>query len=93
MHLQNTPLPASGRPAVMQDPKNMVLIGEKYFRKLEDELKGPHVFFDKVMKHKLKKLQQDITQTNWLKYCQRPPANLGSPGHGKLKADQWRTCI
>jgi hypothetical protein len=49
-------------------------------------------FIDKVMKHELKKLQQD-TQTNWPEYCQGPPANLGSPGHGKLKADQWRTCI
>ena len=26
-------------------------------------------------------------------YCQGPPLNLGSPRHGKLKADQWRTCI
>ncbi|KAH7906577.1 hypothetical protein BJ138DRAFT_975499, partial [Hygrophoropsis aurantiaca] len=22
-----------------------------------------------------------------------PPLNLGEPGHGKLKADQWRSCI
>jgi hypothetical protein len=77
----------------MQDPKNVVLIGEEYFEELEDELKGPHVFIDKVTKCELKKLQQDITQTNRPEYCQGPPANLGSPGHGKLKADQWRTCI
>ena len=77
----------------MQDPKNVVLIGEGYFEKLEDELKGPHVFTDKVTKRELKKLQQDITQTNRPEYCQGPPVNLGSPGHGKLKADQWRTCI
>jgi hypothetical protein len=77
----------------MQDPKSVVLIGEGYFEKLEDELKGPHVFIDKVTKCKLKKLQQDITQTNQPEYCQGPPANLGSPGHGNLKADQWRTCI
>jgi hypothetical protein len=77
----------------MQDPKSVVLIGEGYFEKLEDELKGPHVFIDKVTKCKLKKLQQDITQTNQPEYCQGPPASLGSPGHGKLRADQWRTCI
>jgi hypothetical protein len=44
----------------MQDPNNVVLIGEGYFEKLEDKLKGPHVFIDKVTKHELKKLQQDI---------------------------------
>ena len=22
-----------------------------------------------------------------------PPWDLGNPGHGKLKADQWKTCI
>ena len=77
----------------MQDPKDVVLIGEEYFEKLEDELKGPYVFIDKVTKCELKKLQQDIMQTNWLEYCQGPPTNLGSLGHGKLKADQWRTCI
>ena len=71
---------------VLQDPKNVVLIGEGYFEKLEDELKGPHVFIDKVTKRELKKLQQDITQTNRPEYIQGPPVNLGSPGHGKLKA-------
>ena len=71
----------------------MVLICEEYFEKLEDELKGPQVLIDKVTKRELKKLQQDITQTDRPEYCQGPPVNLGSPGHGKLKADQWRTCI
>lgn len=70
-----------------------MLIGEEYFQKLEDELKRPHVYIDKVTKRELRKLQQDITQTNRPEYCQGPPGNLGSPGHGKLKADQWRTCI
>src|ERR1700678_1335643 len=56
-------------------------------------LKGPHVFIDKLTKHELEKLQQDIKGTNRPEYCQEPPLNLGSPGHGKLKADPWKTCI
>ena len=71
----------------------MVLIGEGYFKKSEDELKGAHDFIDKVTKCELEKLQQDIKITKWLDYCQGPPLNLESPGHGKLKADQWKTCI
>jgi hypothetical protein len=73
-------------------PNNEVLIGEGYFEKSELE-EGPHVFIDKVTKSELEKLQKDIKATNRPGYCQGPPLNLGSPGHGKLKADQWRTCI
>jgi hypothetical protein len=91
---QNTPLPvSSGEPTELRNPINVVLIGEGYFEKSEEELKGPHVFIDKVTKRELEKLQQDIKGTSRPEYCQGPPLNLGSPGHGKLKADQWRTCI
>ncbi|KAH7904268.1 hypothetical protein BJ138DRAFT_972992, partial [Hygrophoropsis aurantiaca] len=31
-----------------------------------------------------------VTRPTW--HC-GPPLNLGEPGHGKLKADEWRSCI
>ena len=87
-------MPASSvEEAPFPNPKNIVLIGEEYFENSEDELKGPHVFINKVTKRELEKLQQDIKGTSRPEHCQGPPLNLGSPGHGKLKADQWRTCI
>ena len=41
----------------------------------------------------LKEIQQDIRDTIRPTWQTGPPANFGSPAHGKLKADQWRTCI
>ncbi|KIJ89362.1 hypothetical protein K443DRAFT_118066, partial [Laccaria amethystina LaAM-08-1] len=41
----------------------------------------------------LKQIQQDILETIWPTWQSIPLKNFGSPAHGKLKADQWRTCI
>ncbi|RXW18043.1 hypothetical protein EST38_g7821 [Candolleomyces aberdarensis] len=41
----------------------------------------------------LKKIQDDIKHTLRPRSQGPPPKNFGSPSHGKLKADQWRTCI
>ncbi|KIJ91536.1 hypothetical protein K443DRAFT_114901 [Laccaria amethystina LaAM-08-1] len=41
----------------------------------------------------LKEIQQDIRDTIRPTWQTGPPPNFGSPAHGKLKADQWRTCI
>ena len=41
----------------------------------------------------LKRIQQDILETIRPTWQTSPPKNFGSPAHGKLKADQWRTCI
>ena len=41
----------------------------------------------------LKQIQQDILETIRPTWQTSPPKNFGSPAHGKLKADQWRTCI
>ncbi|KAJ2912507.1 hypothetical protein MD484_g7906, partial [Candolleomyces efflorescens] len=41
----------------------------------------------------LKKIQDDIKNTLRPRSQGPPPKNFGSPAHGKLKADQWRTCI
>lgn len=39
----------------------------------------------------LQQIRDDIVCTHIPSWLQRPPSNFGSPGHGKLKADQWRT--
>ncbi|KAI0675875.1 hypothetical protein C8Q78DRAFT_988356 [Trametes maxima] len=36
-------------------------------------------------------LREDIAATIFPSWMERPPRNFGSPSHGKLKADQWRT--
>ncbi|TFK82783.1 hypothetical protein K466DRAFT_499651 [Polyporus arcularius HHB13444] len=39
----------------------------------------------------LQAIRKDIPSTYLPSWLERPPANFGSPKHGKLKADQWRT--
>ena len=41
----------------------------------------------------LHQIQHDIVITKRPTWQSSPPADFGSPAHGKLKADQWRTCI
>ena len=36
-------------------------------------------------------VREDISATYLPSWMERPPKNFGSPAHGKLKADQWRT--
>ncbi len=36
-------------------------------------------------------VRADIAATVFPSWMERPPRNFGSPSHGKLKADQWRT--
>ena len=55
--------------------------------------KEHEVFVDRVTKQELKVLQKDIDSIIRPQYRQAPPRDLGNPGHGKLKADQWKTCI
>ncbi len=73
---------------------NVRMIGEGYFEELVAADDGDSdVFIDKVSKAELKKLHNNIKVTVRPNYRQGPPKNLGSRGHGKLKADQWKTCI
>ncbi|OSD02717.1 hypothetical protein PYCCODRAFT_1444830 [Trametes coccinea BRFM310] len=39
----------------------------------------------------LSQLRHDIEHTFLPSWLERPPKNFGSPAHGKLKADHWRT--
>lgn len=41
----------------------------------------------------LRHIQEDIAATVRPRHQATPPSNLGDPSHGKLKADQWRTCM
>ncbi|KAI9069640.1 hypothetical protein FKP32DRAFT_1559295 [Trametes sanguinea] len=54
------------------------------------QAKDPHehsVFSGRV----LDAVRKDIANVTLPSWLQRPPRNLGSADHGKLKADQWRT--
>lgn len=46
-----------------------------------------------LSKQEMQQIRADIVATTRPSWQTPPPSNLGSPGHGKLKADQWRTCI
>ncbi|KAI0650959.1 hypothetical protein C8Q79DRAFT_901952 [Trametes meyenii] len=39
----------------------------------------------------LQEVRKDITKTSLPSWLETPPRNFGSPSHGKLKADHWRT--
>lgn len=43
-------------------------------------------------KKELKEIQDDIVNTMRPSWQSGPPKNFGEPSHGKLKADQWRSC-
>ena len=72
---------------------DVVLVGDRYIEQPACGKKEHEIFVDKVTKQKLKLLQKDIISAIRPEYHQAPPRDLGNPGHGKLKADQWQTCI
>ena len=41
----------------------------------------------------LRRVQLDIRNTTRPTWHEGPPSNFGEKGHGKLKSDQWRSCI
>ena len=69
------------------------MIGNGYFEQPMQGKKENEVFVDKFTKQELKLLQKDIDSIIRPLYCQASPQDLGNPGHGKLKADQWKMCI
>ncbi|PIL26911.1 hypothetical protein GSI_10049 [Ganoderma sinense ZZ0214-1] len=56
-------------------------------------VEGPHDIskFRVLDQHTLDQIRKDIAATSFPSWMERPPKNFGSPSHGKLKADQWRT--
>ncbi|OSC96416.1 hypothetical protein PYCCODRAFT_1334666, partial [Trametes coccinea BRFM310] len=52
----------------------------------------PDVSRFSVLDHEtITRLREDINATTFPSWMERPPRNFGSPSHGKLKADVWRT--
>jgi hypothetical protein len=73
--------------------------GEELEKNPISELIGDE-FFEAEYKHHapigrqdLKQIQDFIKATVRPQWQRGPPPNLGEPGHGKLKADQWRTTM
>ncbi|KAI1786040.1 hypothetical protein LXA43DRAFT_898720 [Ganoderma leucocontextum] len=54
---------------------------------------GPHDIsqFRVLDQATVDRVRKDISATHFPSWMERPPRNFGSPAHGKLKADQWRT--
>ncbi|KAI0324601.1 hypothetical protein GY45DRAFT_1262514 [Cubamyces sp. BRFM 1775] len=54
---------------------------------------GPHDLskFRILDKSTIEQIRRDIAAVVLPSWMERPPRNFGSPSHGKLKADQWRT--
>ncbi|KAH9895959.1 hypothetical protein C8Q73DRAFT_644239 [Cubamyces lactineus] len=54
---------------------------------------GPHDIskFRVLDQATIERIRADIAATVFPSWMERPPRNFGSPSHGKLKADQWRT--
>jgi hypothetical protein len=46
-----------------------------------------------LTKDEISHLRNHIAETTRPSWHVAPPSNLGEPKHGKLKADQWRSCI
>ncbi|RDX45606.1 hypothetical protein OH76DRAFT_1357452 [Lentinus brumalis] len=55
--------------------------------------KGPHDIskYRVLDQATINQVREDISATYFPSWMERPPRNFGSPSHGKLKADQWRT--
>lgn len=48
---------------------------------------------DFLTKSELEHLRETLKGINRPSWQRAPPSNLGEAAHGKLKADQWRTCM
>jgi hypothetical protein len=57
----------------------------------QDKIKN--VGDDCITKQELERIRKDIKSIIRPSWHRAPPSNLGEAGHGKLKADQWRSCI
>ena len=85
--------PSSGASKDGNSWLDIVIVGDGYIEQPACGKKEHEVFVDKVTKQELKLLQKDIISIIRPEYHQAPPWDLGNSGHGKLKADQWKTCI
>ncbi|KIM83865.1 hypothetical protein PILCRDRAFT_6746 [Piloderma croceum F 1598] len=81
-----------GNTILMQD-----VIGSSYIDEDAQEVASQgqlkEVRDDCLTKHELERLWADLKSINRPSWYQGPPSNLGKAGHGKLKADQWRSLV
>ena len=82
---QSAPAPATSR--ATQDE---MLVGDGY---IEEVLAVPVVGDDIITDKELSHLHKFLSQTTRPSWHAAPPSNLGEKKHGKLKADQLRSCI
>ena len=59
----------------------------------EGDLNDDDLCRDGVIGRKLRQIRKDIAATTRPGWQTGPPVNFGAPAHGKLTADQWRSCI
>ncbi|EIW78102.1 hypothetical protein CONPUDRAFT_60560 [Coniophora puteana RWD-64-598 SS2] len=93
LHLQNKGVPHSlhSLPQLDYTPLEDVLgeeLVEEYALPSEDE--GVVLRLTRAELAGIWSVIQDVVAPPW---CRGPPKNLGCPGHGKLKADQWQSCL
>ena len=62
-------------------------------RASQDQAKLEGCFADHLTKAELETVRKYIAQTSRPSWHRGPPNNINAPGAGKLKADQWRSCI
>jgi hypothetical protein len=82
-------------PTIAEDGQDAILIGDGYIDDAVEESSEDinDRRYQPLTKAELKQLQDNIANTTRPPWHRGPPVNLGEPGHGKLKADQWRSCI
>ncbi|KIM80258.1 hypothetical protein PILCRDRAFT_52868, partial [Piloderma croceum F 1598] len=98
---QSTAVPSKS-PSSAEPTEAPLPIGDEY---IEDLIAASHkqanerqpnqwaVGDDVIHSKELKHIQSFISQTTRPSWHMAPPNNLGEAKHGKLKADQWRSCI
>lgn len=69
------------------------IIGEGIVAEISEGVSNPPLRTALLTPKELRRIQLDIRNTVRPTWHEAPPANLGDSGHGKLKADQWRSCI
>jgi hypothetical protein len=62
--------------------------GDDFTSVFSDGFEDAHLSMDDI-----RLLQSHIQSTTRPSWYAPPPPNLGEPSHGKLKADEWRSCI
>ncbi|KAH7904023.1 hypothetical protein BJ138DRAFT_1019721 [Hygrophoropsis aurantiaca] len=77
------------------DNNFLQLVGEEYIQ--ECEVVPPAVedndVWAQVTKSELEQIRASLVSVIRPTWHCGPPLNLGEPAHGKLKADQWQSCI